>query len=444
MKLYHDGFALSDNILFEEKDIKEFETWLGLNYDALTWQGRYESEFNSFWEAFFVPGQSLGQMVERFQFALLYAEIGPLHSWFIWLRNCFYCYTFLKKNISIIELSRNVGISFDSLGVTLREYFLDHYPEYEEELSEKFQIANRVSPNLDLKYKDLKALLSLDNSAEINNNDSVLNSMEVTLYPEWQILNNKVRKNLFHPNFDFTRIKSNLSFSRQLRVFKEILIFVLIGIGLVFAVQKLNLKWEKAILEKISIYEPQLKWLDKSLSFKESPSGSKLDFELGARELDEVENKESQFDNLDFDDEVRYEEESDVVLTSWDDLPKDFDTVNLEQSDYEEQRKRSYRDSRYGNTKVYRVLMKSVDIAQSKGRLNTLMDKYSVTRVDNVAPGKRVPGGIYYNLFVPMPYLKEFMAQVMEFDDAILYESRTRSGRNPPGKNKVFIWVKTI
>ena len=326
----------------------------------------------------------------------------------------------------------------------MREYFLNHLPEYEEYFSKRFQVANRVSPNLSVTYENIKSELSLDTEVEERNVESVLNSMEVTLYPEWQVLNKKMQRDLYNPNFDFSKIKSNLSFSRQLKVVREILIFLLIGLGLVYGIQKLNLKWEKSILEQISIYEPQLQWLDTTLSFQESTENVKKDFELGAREIEEVETKENNFDNLSFDDEIRYEEESDVVLTSWDSLPKDFDTVNLEQSDYEELKKRGYRDSRYGNTKVYRVLMRSVDAFSSKERLDVLLKKYEVTRVDNVKPGKKVPGGMYYNLYVPREYLKEFMAQVMEFDDAVLYESRTRTGRNPPGKNKVFIWVKNI
>jgi hypothetical protein len=435
---------LSEKIIFTEQNLSDFESWLGLNYDALTWQGRYEAEFSSFWQAFFVSGQSLEQMVERFKYGLLYAQIGPLHSWFTWLRDCFFCYTFLNKNISILELSRAVNIPYDSLGIILREYFLEQFPEYDEQLSQRFQLANRISPNLELTYSTLKEELSLDSRAEEKNNESVLNSMEVTLYPEFQSLNKKMQHDLFHPNFDFSRIKTNLSFSRQLKVFREILIFLLLGVGLVFGLQKLNKKWEKSILEQISIYEPQLKWLDTSLTFQEGDSNVRQNFELGAREIDEVETKENQFDNLAFSDNIRYEEESDVVLTSWDALPKDFDVVDLEQSEYEELKKRGYRDSRYGNTKVYRVLMRSVDTRTSKDRLNFLLEKYQVTRVDNVKPGKQVPGGIYYNLYVPREYLKEFMAQVMEFDDAVLYESRTRTGRNPPGKNKVFIWVKNI
>ena len=174
---------------------------------------------------------------------------------------------------------------------------------------------------------------------------------------------------MFHPNFDFSRIKTNLSFTRQLKLFREILIFLLIGVGMVFAVQKLNKKWEKSILDQISIYEPQLNWLDTSLSFQNNEANARQNFELGAKELDEVENKESQFDSLALADDVRYEVESDVVLTSWDALPKDFDAVELEQSEYEELKARGYRDSRYGNTKVYRVLMRSVDTNDSKVKL---------------------------------------------------------------------------
>ena len=88
--------------------------------------------------------------------------------------------------------------------------------------------------------------------------------------------------------------------------------------------------------------------------------------------------------------------------------------------------------------------MRSVDSKDARSRLDTLLKTYNVTQVDNVKPGKRVPGGMYYNLYVPRPYLKEFLAQVMDVDDSTLYESRTRSERNPPGKNKVFIWVKSL
>lgn len=436
---------MAEVVIFSKEDLEQFESWLGLNYDALTWQGRYESEFKAFWLAFFVPGQSFAQIIVRFEYALLYAKIGPLNSWFMWLRNSFLFYIFITKNLSILELSERSKISYDRLGVILRGFMIEYFPEYEDQLSERFQVSNRISPNLGLKYPELKSDYALGDEALEHNLDSVLNSMEITLYPEWVKLSLKMQRDLFHPGFDFSRIKINLSFKRQLRVFRDIIILLLVGVVMVFLIQKLNIKWEKEIIEKISVYEPQLKWLDTTLSFKDDQSGTSDNFELGASEIDEVENQqESHFGALAFNDEIRYEEESDVILTSWDSLPKDFDIANLEQSDYEEERKRGYRDSRYGSTKVYRVLLRSVDTKKSKNELNVLLDKYKVTKVDNVKPGKSVPGGIYYNIYVPRLYLKEFLAQVVDMDEAVLYESRTRTGRNPPGQNKVFIWVKNI
>ena len=436
---------MSESVIFHKEELDRFESWLGLNYDAITWQGRYETEFKAFWAAFFVPGQSLTQIIGRVEYALLYAKIGPLNAWFTWLRNSFLFYIFIKKDLSILELSEKSNLSYDRLGVILRDFMIEYFPELEEQMSERFQVSNRISPNLNLRYSELKELYKFDEDAEEHNLDSVLGSMEITLYPEWVKLSLKMQRDLFHPGFDFSRIKTNLSFKRQLRVFRDIIIFLLAGIVIVFVIQKLNIQWEKEIIEKISIYEPQLKWLNTTLSFKDDQAINSENFKLGAYELDLVENKEeSQFDALALDDEIRYEEESDVILTSWDSLPKDFDVADLEQSDYEEEKNRGYRDSRYGSTKVYRVLLRSVDTKDSKEKLNVLLDKYKVTQVDNVRPGKSVPGGIYYNIYVPRLYLKEFLAQVVDMDEAVLYESRTRTGRNPPGKNKVFIWVKNI
>jgi len=115
----------------------------------------------------------------------------------------------------------------------------------------------------------------------------------------------------------------------------------------------------------------------------------------------------------------------------------------MELSGYEEIKKGGFRDNRYGHKKVYRVMMKSADTLTTRSSLNKLIQRYGVEKGDNVAPGTFVPGGVYYNLFVPRKFLKEFLAQVSEQGDAILYESMTR-GRNPAGKNKVFIWIKDI
>jgi hypothetical protein len=87
--------------------------------------------------------------------------------------------------------------------------------------------------------------------------------------------------------------------------------------------------------------------------------------------------------------------------------------------------------------------MRSVNPERSKTQLDALLRGHNVTQVDNVKLGMLVPGGAYYNIFVPRHRMTDFLVQVKSMDEATLYETRTR-GRNPPGKNKVFIWIKRI
>ena len=88
-------------------------------------------------------------------------------------------------------------------------------------------------------------------------------------------------------------------------------------------------------------------------------------------------------------------------------------------------------------------MLKSADTIVTKLALNKLIKKYTVEKGDNVVPGTEVPGGVYYNLYVPRKYIQEFLAQVSDLGESMLYESKTR-GRNPKGKNKVLVWIKNL
>ena len=90
---------------------------------------------------------------------------------------------------------------------------------------------------------------------------------------------------------------------------------------------------------------------------------------------DEVKEFLADYENLAY--EVfkkEFETESEVILTSWDTLPRDFSTFDMELSGYEESEKGGFRDSRYGHKKVYRVMMKSADTLTTKNSLNKLID----------------------------------------------------------------------
>ena len=430
----------SSPTLLSGEDFAFFRNWSQINLDNITWQGKYKREFEDFWNIFFVDGLSLQQITERFEYAATESGIGSLNSWFEWLKEKFLCYVFVFKGLSVFQISRETGISPGILANTFRILLVENFPHLQTGLNEKFQISDMVSKNLSITYDEIAKTFSIKEDVFSNvNNDDIMTSLEITLYKEWKFFLTKLKKNFIHSHFNLKRIRRLSSLKWQLNIFRDLILLASTCIGLIYGIRYINQKYETSLNKKISIYEPQFKWSDKNLNFRKIASDNSKKLKIDVKNIEEVDDATGSISS----EEERFDVESEVSLTSWDALPKNFDIADREQSDYEELGS-GYRESRYGNTKVYRVLMKSEDILEAKSYLDTLLKKYKITQVDNVKPGMRVPGGIYYNLYVPIRHLKEFMAQAMEERDAILYQSRTRAKRNPPGKSKVFIWVKSI
>ncbi len=426
-----------------QDDISKFRSWLCLNLDSVTWQGRFKAEFEEFWTLFFESEKNLADLIDRFEYAKILLKIGPLVSWFEWLKNKLIVYVFIHKGLTIGEISEQTKISPGEIGHLLRSFFIEYFPRFDDELSDLFQISNIASSNFTVNIESVCSAIPIQTELLGSYDDEIMPSMEVTLYEEWGIFLERLKKDQREPRLSSAFIKSRMTISYQWNFFRDVFVLLFIAAIAVFFIQKMNSIYEKFLVEKISIYEPQFQWLDRTLIFKsnEEPLMS-AEFNLDVDDLSEVVDVAGNFGIVE--DEERFDPESEVTLTSWDSLPRDFNTASLEVSSFEELASGGYRDTRFGNTKVYRVMMKSVDTNKVRDQLEVLLNNYRVTQADNVKPGLNVPGGVYYNLFVPLEHLKEFIAQVMEVDDAILYESRTRAGRNPVGMNKVFIWVKSI
>jgi hypothetical protein len=87
------------------------------------------------------------------------------------------------------------------------------------------------------------------------------------------------------------------------------------------------------------------------------------------------------------------------------------------------------------------LILKLLDAIKSK--ILPLLEKYKISQVDNVKPGTQIPGGLYFNLNVPTKSLKDFMTKVTTFSEATIFECKSQGG-DIVGKNRVFIWVKSI
>jgi len=430
------------NEILTIEDQAHFKKWIELNLTSISWEGRYLDEFNSFWQDIFKPDISIEAQFAVFNDILDLIQEGPLISWIKWLREKLLCYLFIYKNQDIKTLSDAAQMPPTEIATIARDFFIERYPHLEELINVKFQIGNRLSENLYLKFQDLKEELQLSDYIRGSAESEIMTGLEITLYSEWGKLKSSFGLPKGEDQLQKVRHQGNTK-SPKFRFFSELLLLFLVGALLIFGIKVGNNIYEKYLIDNISLFEPDFLNIGTNLSFKSETSITKDDIEISMDELEALEKIESKQVFEDKNEVNRYEVESDVVLTSVDALPKDFDIADLEQSTYEEVKKGGYRNNRYGHRKAYRVMMTSVDAEKTKEQVNKLLENFEVKQVDNVKPGTEIPGGIYFNLFVPRTTLKDFLSKVSSIEQATILESKTSQG-GPAGADKVFIWIKSI
>lgn len=431
---------------FAKTDFEKFKSWLDLDINSIAWEGRYAESFSGFWESFFKDHIGPLELAERFNYAKKIAKSGPLISWLSWLFEKFIVFIFINQDFSIREISYLFELPEKYISTVIRDHFIRVYPAYEDMINDNFQISNVSSQNLFLKFSEISPILGTEVIKKGTFEDDILAHMEVTLYPDWPNLVKELRKDILSLKIDFENLKKKTAFRKQIRFFQEVIVLLLILSVIVFALKNTNKWYEDYLVNKITLFEPNFFWLDKSLSYQEQDLLAKQQIDLSNKELEELERLEAQsvFDEEKL--ESRYDPESDVVvLDSVEDMPKSFGEAETETSKYEENKKGGYRDTSYAvsNKKAYRILMASVEPDVLRDRILPLMKKFGISQVDNVKPGTQIPGGLYFNLQVPTKNLKDFMARVSTLTESSIYESRSQGG-DQPGKNRVFIWIKSI
>lgn len=426
-------------------DFENFKRWLDLDINSIAWEGRYADSFSGFWESFFKDQIEPKELGERFEYAKKIAKSGPLISWLTWLFEKFISYAFINKELSVREIALQYDLPERYISTILRDHMIKVYPAYEDLINEKFQISNVSSENLFITFKDIETVMGSEAIVKGTFEDDILAHMEVTLYPDWPNLVKELRKDILLLKVDFENLQKRTAFKKQIRFLQEV-IFLLLALSLiVFALKNSNKWYEEYLVNKITLFEPNFFWLDKSLTYQEQDLLAQQSIDLSNKELDELEKIEAQ---QVFSDErlgSRFDPESDVVVLDSVEAVPQFVEAETEQSEYEENKKGGYRDNSYGasNKKAYRILMASVAPTAIKDKIIPLLSRYGISQVDNVKPGTQIPGGLYFNLNVPSKNLKDFMTKVSTFSEATIFESRSPGGEIA-GKNRVFIWVKSI
>ncbi len=432
-----------NELVFTLQDYNEFRTWLNLNLDGLTWQGRFKKEFESFWDVFWKPGLTLRELIERFDYAYSQVKIGSLSSWFLWLRDKFLSYIFIYKNVSIETLASESGISAPLTATILRNFLLDEFPHLDQYFSEVFQVGNVLSPNIHNTFAKISRDINVSAPTTGSREDEIMPSMEVTLFDEWSVFLKKMKADFSSSAFDLVKIKERSGFLKQVRLIQDVSILLLLFTLTVYGVKQGNIWYERFLANKVSIYEPQFNWLNKSLVFKGAEKKPATAFKLNFNDIKDI-SKSEQVNE--FFDPEQYEEETEVTLTTFENIPKDLTKADKAPSQYESdaENPNGYRETKGGTTKIYRLMMTSTNAYASREQINELLKKYKGEPVGDSRPGMDVPGGVYYNIYIPRPEFKDFMTETMKINQSKLFESNTSNVKNVPGKTRVFIMVKSI
>jgi len=426
-----------------QDDFNQFRTWLNLNLDGLTWQGRFKKEFEQFWDSFFVSDVTLDVMSDRFKYAHQEVRIGSLSSWFLWLRDKFIAYLFVQKNFSIEELHLQLKINLSVVSTILRNFLVEEFPYLEEELSGKFLVSNALSPNLKLTYNQLKNQLSIPEITVGTRDDDFMPSMEVTLFEDWTKFTRKMKNDFAKNQFDLKEASRKNYFMSLIKITQEVFVLLIVFSISFYALKKGNQWYEKSLMTKVSIYEPKFSSIAKNIFFKGNEVQVAADFKLNYNEIKDITKGEIP---TEFFDPEKYEEETEVTLSSTESIPRDFSEADKESSEYEgdAENPNGLREVKDGKIKIYRLMMSSTNTYGSRDKIVKLAKKYAAEPVGESSPGQDVPGGVYFHLNVPRKELKNFLSETMLVDQAKLYESNASNIKLSPGKARVFIMVKSI
>jgi hypothetical protein len=432
-----------NELVFTQKDYLEFRNWLNLNLDGLTWQGRFKKEFEAFWENFFEDNLTMKKILVRFDYAYTQVKIGSLSSWFLWLRDKFLSYVFLYKNKTIGEIADETDLNPSLVATILRNYLLDEFPHLDQYFSEVFQVGNVLSSNLHTSFVKIKNDLNIPTPQIGSREDEIMPSMEVTLFDDWGVFTKRMKSDFATSGFDLSKIKERAGFLKQVRIFQDVSVLLLLFTLTIYGVRQINIWYERYLANKVSIYEPQFTWLNKSIVFKGLENKPVVEFKLKFDDIKDI----SKSDEInEFFDPEKYEEESEVTLTSFENIPRDLNKADKAPSQYEgdAENPNGYRETTGGTTKIYRLMMTSTNAYLSRDQINELIKKYEGEPVGDSRPGSDVPGGVYYNIYIPRNSFKDFMSETMKINQSKLFESNTSNVKNVPGKTRVFIMVKSI
>ncbi|MBF0359838.1 MAG: hypothetical protein HQK49_02450 [Oligoflexia bacterium] len=414
-------------------------------------------EFEQFWQLFYVDELSLAELGERYRYVLNKFNFGPKGLWFKWLYEMHICFIFVRKQISIEQLSIELSIPPKDLIFILRDFFLRHYPEQENFFNHTFSLSTFLTDNLKTTFNDIDQQINSMGKISpvgIEDDDKDQNLIELFSPKEWKNILRKLHKDLYKSRSTGVKASSILrreNLWHQFVIFIELMIFVLVAFAAIMLLRWGLKTYEDYGEKKLALFAPDFLWPEQSMIYEIPYQKNRIANISDVEDITKI--REKKFLPNNFDDDERFETESDLAASSTDDinsLPENFHNQTSEES-YKNSmlKRREFRDDQSGKNKVYRLVMRTSDVEKSSQRIEKLISRYSAEKISvnksmvSASVDALRAGGEYYNLYVSKEILKEFVANISSSEESVLYVTKS-SKEGPVDKSKVFIWLKEM
>ncbi len=369
-------------------------------------------------------------------------------EWLDYLLNFYALYLFWLKKVSMHTLLATKLFNPSPFLLFLRKQITRNTELKKHTIDEYFSTQLK-----ELHYKDI-SIISMANELSIDeeqlNSSKTLEGALPELEPRSVIkFSESIRLKLnsgmlpIRQKFNWRQLAKDISYWKMFLL--QVIFLAIITLTLFWTIKVINHYYEKIIIEKITLLEPNFLWLDTKLTFKNESDVPQKEIKLSSTQIDELEKLE-RVEQTKFQ-ETEFLPESDILDTSvaiagWGGtFAQDFpDTDAAEAS---QNISKVYRDIYDGFSRSYRLMLNSADLFDMRQKLITLFRNYDVKEASIPMVGKESLDGVYFNVFIPAEKIQNFIAEVGSIEMTNTYISKT-SYRPPQGYERVFIWVKKI
>lgn len=396
-------------LAFGKDEQRLFKKSLGQDFFINQGNNKVKMGVHTFWKMAFESYDDPKECLSFLKQSRAKVKEGAVRLWFDELILRFILFLWEHKKITLIELCKSLETEFN--GVESRLFSYVSLTGYSNKF---FTLTDLQKMNLD--YETFSCW------GPFNSGFAKFKVLELELFPSWV---------QFISTYESSGNKKiNLSNNPVKYLFGYLLSLVFLC-GFIYALFYNSLLEGERLAQKLNISIPSFEKID---NWQGVVDFKKLEVPLFDSQKIEVSDLDNSFE--------REGTETELEYLDFEDLKKRFSSFSTGKNKFEEETKGVFRETRYGYSTVYRLMVDTPDSFEVLNKLSELQKKFGLEKAGDVEPGTFIPGGSYYNLLVENSRLEKFFEEVNVLKPMI-YASKSKS-RVVPGKTKLFIFVNKI